>query len=50
LIHGRISHPRHEYGRAVGLPLDNAHKTMVGSGEFDSEVESTDAGTKGEGT
>ena len=49
-IQGRVFHPRHESGRTIGLPLDNAHKEMVGSRHLDSEVEPADAGAKGEGT
>jgi hypothetical protein len=50
LIQGLVCHPCHEHGRAVGLPLDSAHKTMVGSGELDSEIEPADPGAESEGT
>lgn len=50
LVQGRVSHPRHEHGRAVGLPLNSAHQTMVGAGELDAEVETSDAGAESEGT
>jgi hypothetical protein len=49
-IHARGFHPRHEYGCAVGLSFDNAHKTVVGSGESDSEVKPTNACAESEGT
>lgn len=49
-IQGRVLHPGHEDGRAEGLPLNSAHKSMVCSGESDAEVESADAGAESEGT
>ncbi len=49
-IQGRVRHPGHEDGRAVGLPLDSAHKTMVGSGDSDANVEASDAGAESKGT
>ena len=50
LIQGRVCHPRHKNGRAVGLPLNSTHKAMVGSGEADAEVESADACAESEGS
>jgi hypothetical protein len=45
-VQGRLFHPGHEYGCAVGLPLDSDHKTMVGPGDLDPEVETSDSGTQ----
>jgi hypothetical protein len=44
-IQGLVFHPRHESGRAIGLPLDVANSSISVDGDVESEVESSNPGT-----
>jgi hypothetical protein len=48
-IQGLFCHPRHEDGCSVGLPLDSAHKSTVGTLLADPEFERSDPCAKGKG-
>lgn len=48
-IQGRFFHPGHEDGRSETLPLDSAHKLVVGARELDAELEPADAGAECQG-
>jgi hypothetical protein len=47
-IQGLVRHPRHESGRGVSFPFDEAHGAGSGFGEPDSEFESSDPGAEGQ--
>tara|TARA_R110002012_G_scaffold16958_6_gene64464 strand:+ start:3508 stop:3774 length:267 start_codon:yes stop_codon:yes gene_type:complete len=36
---GLVFHPRHERGRGVGFPLDVTNSSILGDGDFDTELE-----------
>lgn len=48
-IQGRFFHPGHEDGCSETLPLDSAHKLVVGARELDAELEPADAGAECQG-
>jgi len=48
-IQGLVFHPRHENGRAEGVPLDVGHNTISDS-SGDSEVEPADAAAEAKGS
>jgi hypothetical protein len=47
-IQGRVFHPRHEYGRGVGFPLDVTQSAISGTGNREPEVEPASAGAERE--
>lgn len=50
LIQGLVFHPRHEYGRCVGFPLNVSHGSALHSGELESKLEASIAGAEVQGT
>lgn len=43
---GRVRHPGHENGRGESVSLDMANGAISGLGDVQSEIQSSDAGTK----